>query len=392
MSTYKPTVFNQISRLMRDHITPFIGQLNKYAKVMNCSRLSRILLYAQIEWKQSLRDIETWLLCHESKLYHTLWMKKVARSTISYWNNKTDSELFEKTFYAMFQKYKSAFVWEKNNLWISTVALDSSIVSLCLKTYDRAKYKTTKWWIRLHVWMDVDTYMPRFTVITDAKKAENLIARDMINGGYLRQWEMIVFDRYYIDFGLWKTIDEKEAYFVTRTKDNTDYVAIESHTISEKNILQDSTIELMWYQWQKKYKKKLRLVRFYDEKSDREFEYITHNFELSAGQIADIYKHRWKIEEFFRWIKQNLKIKSFLGTSENAVKNQIRIAMIYYLILQYLRSIASLWRKQLLKLSRLIRWKCMSSIGLSEIFAMCKSKKSLCLSQPHAPPNSLFDF
>ena len=86
----------------------------------------------------------------------------------------------------------------------------------------------------------------------------------------------------------------------------------------------------------------MRLVRFYDEKSDREFEYITNNFELTAGQIADIYKHRWKIEEFFRWIKQNLKIKSFLGTSENAVKNQIRIAMIYYLILQYLRSIASL--------------------------------------------------
>lgn len=346
------------------------------------------MLYAQCTWKESLRDIETSLQVHESKLYHT-WLQSTARSTISYRNNKVQSKLYERLFYILLDKYKQTFVWKNVDLWIKTLALDWSIISLALNTFDRAKYRSTKWGIRLHTWMDISNAMPRFIYVTDAKTAENKIAKQVIEDKQLSQWEMIVFDRYYVDFKLWKCIDEYWSFFVTRTKHNTDFVMIKENTIQWTNITMDAEIELIWYQWQK-YGKKLRIVRFYDIKGDREFEFITNNLELSAEHIANIYKHRWDIEVFFRWIKQNLKIKTFLGTSENAVKNQIRIAMIYYLLLRYIAESAKLWVKQLLKLTRIISERCFSSLVLTELQVLCRSKSNKCLSENSPPIGGLF--
>ncbi len=358
---------------------------------MSCEKLAKILLYAQITWKESLRDIETGLECERNKLYH-LWINSIARSTIAYWNKKVDNNVYEQVFYQMLNQYKSSCLWNSNDLWITTIALDGSIISVALSAFDWAKHRRSKGWIKLHVGLDIETYLPRFMTIRDAKQGENLIAKEMVEGGYLKKGEMIVFDRYYVDFKLWKLIDSKESSFVTRTKKNTNYVIVKENEVKEPWIIKDSKILLVWAQWMKIYTKELRMVRYYDKKSEREFEYITNNFELKASQIANIYKNRWKVEEFFRWIKQNLKIKSFLWTSENAVKNQIWIAMIYYLILQYLRSIARLWKKQILKLSRIINAKCMIWILLCELFALCRSKASKCLSSGIWPPNSLFNF
>lgn len=391
MSSYKPTVFNQIFWIMRDHIKPFVGQLDKYSKVMSCEKLAKILLYSQITWKDSLRDIETGLACEKGKLYH-LGISSIARSTIAYWNSKVESSVYEKVFYKMLKQYQWVCIGEKNSLWIPTIALDGSIISLALSVFDWAKHRTTKWWIKLHVWMDVATYLPKFMTIRNAKDWENLVAKEMVRWWYVNKWEMIVFDRYYVDFSLRKLIDSKWSYFVTRTKKNTDYVVVKENDVREPWIISDSEAYLMWEKWRKEYKKRVRIVRYYHTESEREFEYITNNFTLKASQIADIYKYRWKVEEFFRWIKQNLKIKSFLWTSQNAVMNQIWIAMIYYLILQYLQSIAKLGRKQVLKLSRIINSKCMIGIGVSEIFALCRSKTTTCLSIATWPPNSLFDF
>jgi len=391
MSSYKPSVFNQIFRIMRDHIKPFVGQLNKYSKVMSCEKLAKVLLYAQITWKESLRDIETGLQCERNKLYH-LWISSTARSTIAYWNSKVDSSVYEQVFYQMLNRYKSVCLWSNNDLWITTIALDGSVISVALSAFDWAYHRRSKWWVKVHVWIDVETYLPRFITIRDAKQWENLIAKEMVEWWYLKAWEMIVFDRYYVDFELWKLIDEKQSSFVTRTKKNTDYVIVEENEVSETWIISDSKVYLMWEKGRKIYKKPVRIVRYYDKESEREFEYITNNFNLKASQIADIYKNRWKVEEFFRWIKQNLKIKSSLWTSENAVKNQIWIAMIYYLALQYLRSIARLWRNQVLKLSRIISSKCMIWIWISELFALCRSKTNKCLSISTWPPNSLFNF
>lgn len=390
MSTHQPTVFNQIFSLIKYQLLPLIGQLDKLWRVFNSQSLFKVLLYAQCTWKESLRDIETSLQVHESKLYHA-WLKSFARSTISYWNNKVQSGLYEKLFYVLLDKYKQAFVWKSVDLWITTVALDWSIISLALNTFDRARHRSTKWGIRLHTGIDISNAMPRFIYITDAKTAENKIAKQAIENWNLKSWEMIVFDRYYVDFKLWKSIDAYGSFFVTRTKHNTDFVVIKQNTIQWTSITMDAEVELMWNQWQK-YGKRLRVVRFYDTKGDKDFEYITNNFELSAEQIANIYRYRWEIEVFFRWIKQNLKIKTFLGTSENAVKNQIWIAMIYYLLVRYMAESAKLWVNQLLKLTRIISEKCFSPLVLSELRVLCRSKHSRCLSENSPPIGGLFSW
>lgn len=383
------TVFNQLFSLINNHLTPFIGQLDKYSKTMNCTQLAKVLLYAQVTWKDSLRDIETWLLAHESKLYHA-WIKPVARSTLSYRNNKTDSSMLENLFYSVVWHYKNACIAMNDPLGIPTVALDSTLVSIALSQYDRALHRTTKWWIRVHVGIDVEDCIPRFAVIESANVWDNEVAHKLVDDDKLRKWEMIVFDRYYVDFALWRKIDKKDAFFVTRAKNNTDYTVFEENYVSEVWVTQDATIELTGKKWVQEYDKLLRVVKYYDKKSEKVFTFVTNNHNLSAWTIAQIYLYRWKIEEFFRWIKQNLKIKSFLWTSENAVKNQIWIAMIYYVLLHYLRSTARLWKRQVLKLARFIREKCMEKFSIAEIFALCRSKRSICLSQTWPPQNSLF--
>lgn len=373
---------------MKDHISPLVGQLNKYSKRFDYNSLLKILLYAQISWKDSIRDIETSLSAHHNKLYH-LWFNSIARSTISYWNNKVSDSLLEDLFYKIYEKYNSQYIMKNKTMPINCVALDSTLVSLALSTHDRAKHRTTKWWIRVHVWLEVQDCIPRFLIIRNANIGDNVVARELIKNWKLYKWECIVFDRYYVDFDLWNMIDEQESYFVTRTKTNTDYIITQYNEVYEKDIVLDWVIELFWDQWKKKYQKKLRIVRFYDEVNDREFEYITNNMGLSALQIADIYKNRRRIEEFFKRVKQNLKIKSFLGSSEKAIKNQIRVAMIYYLLTHYLAYSAKIDKQKILKLIRTIREKCLYNISMVDIFAMLHQRPKTMNIQ--APPWSLFE-
>lgn len=393
MKTYinNQTVFNQILHLMKNNINYLkLGQQDKYAKKYSWKDLLLILLYAQITWKSTLREIETSLECNESKLYHC-WTKKITKSSLGRLNNKIDSKVFEDLFYNIVNKF-SICIW-KNDLKIpiKTIALDSSIISLPFAIYDWAKYRTTKWWIRLHTWLELDNFLPRFMIIDEAKKSETTVAEEIIDKGLLRENEMVVFDRYYVDFDLRKKIDEQNSFFVTRNKKNIVYDVIGERPQNHKDIYADLDILLSSENWKKKYDKKLRLVFYYDEKSWELYEYITNNFDLEAIEIANIYKYRRKIEEFFRWIKQNLKIKEFLWTSKNAVLNQIYIAMIYYVLLQYLNYSWNLSRDKILKLSRIMSEKCMEYMVISEIFVLCRSRKWLCISG--SPPNSwtLFD-
>ncbi len=386
--THQATVFNQLFYLVRDHFRPLVGQLDDKARVFNCESLFKVLLFAQITGKESLRDIETWLQANETKLYH-MGVESIARSTISYWNNKIAPELYEKLFYRIYNEYKTTFT-KKLDLWITTVAMDSTLISLAMWMYDRAKYRTTKGGMRLHIWLDVSECLPRFCVITDWKKWDNKIAQQIVAEDVLHKGEMIVFDRYYVDFKLWDMITKKGAYFVTRTKKNTTYVAIEQFEKKWLWITYDAKVELYWIGADKKYSWILRVVRYYHKEEDKEYEYISNNFELSAEQIANIYKHRWDIETFFRRIKQNLKIKSFLWTSENAVKNQIRTALIYFVLLRYLIESVKLGTNQALKLMRLIAEKCLERLWISELFTICKSKTSRCLSITSPPQIWLF--
>jgi hypothetical protein len=388
MYIHQPTVFNQIFSLIKHQFWSLFGQLNHQWRVFNHESLLKVLLFAQITGKESLRDIETWLQAESNELYH-IGLKSISRSTISYRNNKVSPEIYEKLFYTIYNQYKSMFA-SSIDLGIKCVAMDSTLISLVLSMYDRAKYRTKKWWMRLHIWLDISECLTRFCIITDGKKWDNLIAQQIVEEKKIQSWEMIVFDRYYVDFKLRKMIDQHQAYFVTRTKTNTQYQVVQEYEQKWKWIVYDAQIQLSWKKASEKYNQDLRIVRFYDITSNTVYEYITNNFELSAEQIANIYQHRRSIETFFRRIKQNLKIKSFLWTSENAVRNQIRIALIYFILLRYLIESVKCGKHQALKLCRLIPQKCMNSIGISELYAICKSKTARCLTLSFHPPDSLF--
>jgi Transposase DDE domain/Domain of unknown function (DUF4372) len=387
MSTHQPTVCNQIFWLVRDHLTPFIGQLNKYSKKMNCTSLFKILLYSQISGKVSLRDIETSLECHQNKLYH-LWVGTKSHSTISYWNRRSNDNAYEKMFYAVLKKYKEKCIVK--NIWFDmpVVAMDSTLISLSLWLHDWAKHRRSKGWIRVHVWLELDRCIPRFALIKNGNVADNKVCHEIIKSWEIRAWECIVFDRYYVDFKLWKAIDDNKSYFVTRTKSTTDYMVWEEYAVTETGITKDAECRLMWEAWRKFYKKPLRIVRYYHKKDEREYEYITNNFEYSAGKIAEIYENRWRIEEFFRWIKQNLKIKSFLWTNEQAVQNQIRVAMIYYVIMHYLSESGKLGKTQILKFMRIVKEKCMEWIWIPEIYRLVRGWGTMSATAP--PAEGLF--
>ncbi len=356
---------------------------------MDCSKLFKILLYGQISGKQSLREIETWLWCHDTKLYH-MWILSSARSTIWYWNKKVDSTVYENMFSAIYKKYSEVCIVKNPWFNIKAIAMDSTLISLAIWVYDWAKHRTRKGWIRVHVWLELDRCIPRFVVIKEWLSADNVVAREMIEQWKLWEWECIVFDKYYVDFKLWKMIDDRWSFFVTRTKKNTDYVIMDRKESNEAWITLDAKVLLMWTKGMKEYPQDLRIVRYYHKEHDKEYEYITNDFEHSAGQIAQIYENRWRIEEFFRWIKQNLKIKTFLGSSENAVKNQIWVAMIYYMITHYLSYIGKLWKQQILRLMRILKEKCMVWIGVSELLSM--ARWGSCISSAAPPPWTLFSF
>ncbi len=334
-------------------------------------RLLFLLLYAQATKKTSLRDIETCLEWHRNVLYHS-GFQSIKRSTLSYWNNyKVPSIIFETLFYDLLSDLKNKDCEKKFNFPNKLYSLDSTTIPLALAIFDRAKFRKRKWAIKLHTLLENESFLPELIVFSDGKLTDNKAAFWMFDK--LDKWSIVVFDRYYVDFKLRKHIDEKEIFFVMRTKTNTSYCPIEDLEKWEKNILYDKKVELL--NSSSKYEKQLRIVRFYHKKDDRIYEYITNNFELTATQIAFIYKSRREIETFFRWIKQNLKIKTFLWTSENAVRNQVWIAMIYYLVMYFIAYQAKISKSWMLKLTRLLWEFCMSKRSIIELLRVENKSK-----------------
>lgn len=374
MNNGQQPIFNQIKQILPlFRFNQLIGQhkSDRFAKSSSTSNLLSLLLYAQVTKKTSLRDIETCLEGHRNMLYHS-GFESIKRSTLSYWNNyKVPSIIFETLFYNLLSELKHKDRDKKFNFPNKLYSLDSTTIPLALGIFDRAKFRKRKWAIKLHTLLENESFLPELMVFSTGKMADNKAAFWMV--GALDKWSVVVFDRYYVDFKLRKHIDERDLFFVMRTKTNTNYCPIENLEKWEENILYDKKVELL--KSDTDYKKPLRVVRYYHEKDDRIYEYITNNFELSATQIAFIYKSRREIETFFRRIKQNLKIKTFLWTSENAVKNQIRIAMIYYLIVYFIAYQAKISKKWMLKLTRLLWEFCMSRRSIIELLRVENKSK-----------------
>ena len=336
--SFNSTVFSQVlQRVNRYNFTCQVSKHNgdKGTSKFNCFSILVIMIFMQLKSKASLREICTGMNIFQNNFYH-LGMKqidKLSRSSLSDAMAARPSIVFEDFFNQLIDK-----VYQYNNLKHSGITkkrkkrmklIDSTTISLCKNMYDWAKFRRKKSGIKLHTVFDPDLLAPVQVFISDAKK-HDIIITDFLE---IQKGEMYVFDRGYNDYKYWYKIELGHAYFVTRLKSNAKYHVLKKKEVSGKNgILGDRIIKIKGTK-SNDYGDKLRLVKYYDEETRKTFNFVTNDFKSSAKKIADTYKTRWMIELFFKWIKQHLKIKKFISTSENGVKTQVWCAMILYLLL-----------------------------------------------------------
>ena len=302
---------------------------NKYVRFFTCWNQLLSMLFGQLSGRESLRDLMIGLDAHKSKFYHLGFGKSVTRSNLAKANEKRNCKIFEEFAYQMIDLARECSLTKDFELDIkaNVYAFDSSTIDLCLSVFWWAEFRKTKGAIKLHAMLDVKTSIPCYIHITKASIHDVNILDNLRyeNGGYY------ILDRGYLDFVRLYKIHRHEAYFITRARSNTRFKRMYSNKIDkESGVLFDQTGKLVSFYPLKEYPEKLRRIKYYDKETNKTFVFLTNNFELSAVEIALLYKHRWKIELFFKWVKQHLKIKAFWGTSPNAVKIQIYSAVIAY--------------------------------------------------------------
>jgi len=306
---------------------------NYYVKHFTCWNQLTVMLYAQASGKDSLRDIQNSLLAQGDKLYH-LGIKSVRRSTLADANRKRPFHIFEQLFYELLDRCKSITPHHRFKFKNPLHILDATLIDLCLSTFPWAKFQTTKGALKLHYQYNHAGQIPTFMVVTEGKRHEVAIASSCFP---IISDSIYCVDKAYTDYNWFYSINKQRAFFVTRARKNMKYALIGQQQPNMKNIISDQIIMLSGPAKKEEYPDPLRLIQYYDKDEDRIFVFLTNNFSLSAYTISQIYKSRWQIEIFFKWIKQNLKIKTFLGTSKNAVLTQIWIAMCYFLLLAYIK-------------------------------------------------------
>lgn len=340
MSDSTITILHQLLHLLpRNEFKNFVGQHNadKYTKKLSCWNQLTIMLYAQATEKDSLRDIETGLRIQDSRWYH-LGLNTVARSTLSTANAKRPWNIYESLFYKVLERCGNLnsgltqFSFQ-NDLY----ALDASVIDLCLNLFPWAAFRKEKGAIKLHALFNIRSQIPELIRITNGKVADITAIKDIDLTKYAKG-SIFVFDKGYTDYSFFRKIKKAGHHFIVRLKNNANTVHLGQHKKAlGKGVLKDEKLAFILDKAQEDYPGDLRLVTFHDDKHDVIYEFLTDEFRLSASNIALIYKRRWDIELFFKWIKQHLKIKTFLGTSKNAVMTQIWIAMIYYLLLAWIK-------------------------------------------------------
>jgi putative transposase len=271
----------------------------------------------------------------QRKFYH-LGTKGLCRSTLSDANNKRDWRIYRDLFFKILERVQGVAPKYKLKLNRKFYILDSTTIDLCLKLFPWARFRKTKAAVKIHALIQADGALPTFLQITDGKVHDTTVAKEVPipKGSYL------AIDRAYHDFNQYKSYNDNKIRFVTRKKTNAKYAIVKSHQVdTSTGLLSDETVEFTGYQTHKKYPYPLRIIRYWDSETEKELEFLTNDFKLDAFTITQIYKARWEIELFFKTIKQNLKIKRFIGNSPNAVWTQIWIAMIAYLLVSYLKFI-----------------------------------------------------
>ena len=292
-------------------------------------------LYAQIIGKDSLREISDGLLTNRARLCH-LGMEPVAKSTLADAMNRRDPAVFKALFDELLARCTKLAPGHGFRFHNPLYAFDSTTIPLCLSVYDWAHYRTNKGAVKLHTQLDLSGNLPCFVVMSNGKMADIRAARKWFR---IEPDSIYTYDKGYCDYAWFKEIDGKGAFFVTRPRRNARLEVVGQHLAPNEKlcVVADDTVGLELQSARKTYPGKLRRVAFHDAETNKDYVFLTSNFRLAAATIAAIYKRRWQIELFFKWIKQNLQIKTFLGTSENAVMTQIWVALIHFLLVAYIK-------------------------------------------------------
>jgi len=309
---------------------------HRKVKSFSCLDQFRCMAFAQLTYRESLRDIEACLRAQQSKLYHMGIRGGVSRNTLANANQRRDWRIYADFAQSLIHIARRLYVHgdfgtELNN---TVYALDATTIDLCLSVFPWAPFRTAKGAIKLHTLMDLRGNIPTFIHVSDGKLHDVNVLDLLVPeaGAYY------VMDRGYLDFARLYILNLSAAFFVIRAKSNLKYRRLYSHPIDKYTGLKcDQTILLTNYYATKDYPDKLRRIKYCDLETQKTYVYLTNNFSLPALTIAELYRCRWQVELFFKWIKQHLRIKSFYGHSENAVKSQIWIAVSVYVLIAIIK-------------------------------------------------------
>ena len=325
------TIFHDLTSLISRHEFDELQNTYQGPKLRSANRWSQFiaLLLNQILGLNGLRDVCEAMKAKANKMYH-LGATPIARSTLARVNEQQNYEVFKNLFFKLYEKMQKVMPHSKFHLkGINEITLmDATTIKLCLEIFPWAEFRQKKGAIKLHVGLNDDGLIPTFCDMTTGKKHEINHAKEHD----FKPGTMLVFDRGYTDYNWWDSLDKSGVYYVTRMKSSAVFELIERRPGPRPKKIQDD-----WKVRLKGSETLQRIVFFYDEEEKDEYAFITNAHHLNAKTIADLYKERWQIELFFKWIKQNLKIKGFLGTSPNAVLSQIWVALCVYLLLAYLK-------------------------------------------------------
>jgi len=328
-------VFSQIINLVSS--TSFQTLVTRYkgdykVKDFSCWKQYLCMAFGQLTHRESLSDTILCLKANADKTYHLGIGDVVAKSTLSTANENRSYLIYYDLAMILIKQAKELYVGDSDlevELENNVFAIDATTIDLCLSTFHWATFRSTKGGIKLHTQLDLKTAIPEFIYFSTAS-VHDVNALDFI---CFEANSFYIMDRGYVDYKRLYNIHCCNAFYITRTKDNMDYRRLYSHAVDKsKGVLCDQTILLNGYYAAKKYPEKMRRIKFYDGETGKVLIFLTNNFHLKATEVAQLYKHRWKIELFFKWIKQHLKIKSFWGQSENAVKTQVWIAVSVYVL------------------------------------------------------------
>jgi hypothetical protein len=337
MNTGK-TVFSQVMEFLplyefRKCVERYQGDYK--VKSFSCMDQFLCLAFAQLTFRESLRDIEACLRSMQSKLYHMGIRGRVSRNTLSNANNQRDWHIYADFAQVLIHRARPLYAHDPLGIALDNTiyALDSTTIDLCLALFPWARYRKEEGAVKIHTLLDLRGPIPAFIDITDGKVADV----DILDSLIPEAGSFYIMDRGYHDFNRLYALHQAKTSFIIRDKDNTVHHRVYSRPVDKNTGLRcDQTISLSPY-GTGRYPELLRLVRFFDSKSNKRLTFLTNNFTIDAMTVAELYRSRWKIELFFKWIKQHLRIKTFFGTSENAVKTQIWTAISVYVLIAIMK-------------------------------------------------------